>query len=68
MKAMPQHEDRRCKFEECELRHCRQCGGHNFEPGDTCDACQIENAADATERIVQGFGGNSEAAARFMGW
>ena len=63
---MPKHPDA-CKAVECELRHCK-CGRHNFEPGETCDSCQVEVAAEETEAITRNFGGNYEKAAQFMGW
>ena len=61
-------EDRSCKTDDCDLRHCRQCGGHNFESGDVCDACQIEAVQSETEQVTKNFGGDHEAAARFYGW
>ena len=59
---------RQCKADDCDLRHCKQCGGHNYEAEDRCDACQIEAASNETERLTRAFGGNYEEAARVMGW
>ena len=56
--------DRECKVDDCDLRHCTKCGGHNYEPGNICDACQVEQASDTTAQIVEGFGGNWEEAAK----
>lgn len=58
----------KCKSDDCDLRHCRECGGHNFEPGDTCDECQINAASSEAEQITKNFGGNYEEAAKFYGW
>ena len=58
----------KCTSDDCDLRHCKKCGEHNYEPGDVCDACQIEAAASEAEQITKNFGGNYEEAAKFMGW
>lgn len=58
-----------CRFEGCELEHCRRCGGHHDGAyGRTCDACLIRQAEAETAAVVRAFGGNSEAAAQAMGW
>jgi hypothetical protein len=61
-----------CQFEGCDVPHCRRCGHHYSEwygeTGNICDACLIERGAAETEAIVAAFGGNSEEAAKAMGW
>ena len=61
-----------CNVEGCELHHCKRCGGH-YDPyaaygSSICDECQINAAAEECERVIEAFGGNSEEAARVMGW
>ncbi len=61
-----------CRVEDCELPHCKRCG-HHYDPAcsegrDVCDACQIGAAAAEAETVTKAFGGNYEAAAKFLGW
>lgn len=61
-----------CTIDGCDLPHCRKCG-HHFDPAcvggsNVCDQCQIDAAAAECEQIVRAFGGNSEEAAKAMGW
>ena len=58
----------RCLSDGCEMAHCRRCGYH-YDPyvaggGGVCDACQIQDGADAAQREAEAFGGDYEKAER----
>jgi len=59
----------KCKCQDCDLQHCKECGSHILDTsGETCENCQLDNIAAATQTIIAGFDGNYEEAAKFWGW
>lgn len=57
-----------CDVDDCDQPHCRECGRHYDGIGATCAGCEVERARDEMAAVSAAFGGNHEAAARFMGW
>lgn len=57
-----------CQVEDCELCHCRQCGGHTDDPMRPCDGCYVEQVQQTTEAITKAYKGNYEQAALDQGW
>ena len=51
--------------DDCDLSHCKNCGGHT---DGICEICEVEQAQRETEAITKAFGGNYEAAANAQGW
>ena len=59
----------RCLSDGCEMPHCSRCGHHYdaYVAGGSgvCDACQIQDGADAAQAEAAAFGGDYEKAERY---
>jgi len=55
-----------CPVEGCDCPHCRKCGHHYDGVGEICPSCQVDRARSEMEAITKAFGGNSEAAAKYL--
>jgi len=53
--------NRFCKIDDCDMLHCKRCGGHIIDgppvPGGICDDCRANDVRQITEEVFK----NAEA-------
>lgn len=59
----------KCRIDDCDGRHCRECGRHIPEevPGQYCDACIVDRETRAAEEMY-GRGTDEERQAAMELW